>query len=127
MVSNVQRNRPYELVSTSKRSKIGNPRSCLGLYYSVDCETWFLAGLVADSGDRVHAFHYPHFIFDGQDLLVIARSHVESPLNEDTVNKDSNTADGHDSNAATFHQVRSFRQLANRSFIHYQKSKSKIH
>ncbi|MCL5744169.1 MAG: glycoside hydrolase [Acidobacteria bacterium] len=118
MTSNVNRDSTRDLSGTKIESmRGGQERSNLALYYSRNCVDWFMAGLIAYSPDWVHSFHYPHFIIDGDDLLVIARSHVESPLTERTVS--SQTAGHHNSNAATFHRVRNFRSLANMEFINY--------
>lgn len=83
-------------------------------------------GLVAYSRDWVHSFHYPQFVVDGEDLLIVARSHVKSPLTEETVDRGPDgatlgaaTAGHHNSNAVTFHRVREFRTLVNRDFIDY--------
>jgi hypothetical protein len=119
MASNVTRESTRDLSGTAMaRVRGGQERSNLALFYSRNCADWFMAGLIAYSPDWVHSFHYPHFIADRDDLLVIARSHVESPLTEKTVSPQ--TAGHHNSNAATFHRVRQFRRLANMEFINYR-------
>ena len=119
MASNVNRDSTRDLTGTAMAHlRGGQERSNLALFYSRNCADWFMAGLIAYSPDWVHSFHYPHFIIDGDDLVAIVRSHVESPLNERTVS--SNTAGHHNSNAVTFHRVRRFRSLANLEFINYK-------
>jgi hypothetical protein len=125
MVSNVNRE------STRDTTGIGlklasQERSNLALHYSRNASDWFTVGMVAYSRDWVHSFHYPQFIIEGDDLLVIARSHVQSPLCEATVDHGPDgstagvaTAGHHNSNAVTFHRVANFRDLANREFIDY--------
>lgn len=102
---------------SSRIQEPGRERTALGLFYSQNSMDWFMAGLPAYTSDMVHSFQYPHFIFDGEDLLLISRSHVESPLTEETAGHGRATA--HNANAATFHRVRNFRSLANLDFIHY--------
>jgi hypothetical protein len=102
-------------------------RSTLGLSYSLNAANWFLAGLIAYSRDWVHSYHYPHFIIDGEDLVVVARAHIDSPLTEGDIHKNGPTADNHNSNALTFHRVRHFRSLANVDFIRYTTGGSTCH
>lgn len=118
MTSNVARDSTRDLTGSNMHFAGNQERSNLALYYSRNALDWYMAGLVAYSPDWVHSFHYPYFIFHGNDLLVVARSHVESPLTEKTVRK--GTANRHDSNAATFHRVRNFRSMANLEFIRYR-------
>lgn len=110
MTSNVNRD--------STRFEPSRERANLALFYSGNCVDWFMAGLVAYAPDMIHSFNYSHFTIDGDDLLVISRSHVESPLTEST--RRGGQASAHDSNAATFHRVRNFRSIANLEFLRYK-------
>ncbi len=120
MVSNINRNTERDIAHLRLTGgSATQERSTIGLFYSLNSVNWFLAGLIAHSPDWVHGFHYPHGVIDGDDLLVVARAHVDSPLTEANVHQDGPTADNHNSNAMTFHRVRRFRDLANADFIHY--------
>jgi hypothetical protein len=118
MVSNVARDTTRDMSRSPLRMPATQERSNLALFYSRNAADWFMAGLVAYAPDWVHSFHYPYFILDGDDLLVVARAHVESPLTEATTKP--GMANRHDSNAATFHRVRDFRGLVNKDFINYR-------
>jgi hypothetical protein len=116
MASNVNRGgRPAS--KGTRSTEPARERTALGLFYSINCSDWFMAGLVAYSSDMVHSYQYPHFIVDGEDLLLVSRSHVESPLTEETAG--GGKANAHNANGATLHCVRNFRRLANMDFIHY--------
>lgn len=120
MVSNVNRNSTRDVRTTGMKAPWATQeRSNLALFYSRNAADWFMVGMVAYSRDWAHSYHYPHFTISGDDLLVVARSHVESPLTEKTMNQEADTADNHDGNAITFHRVRDFRKLVNRDFIDY--------
>lgn len=118
MASNVARDTTRDTSKTRLRMPATQERSNLGLFYSANSVDWFMAGLVAYAPDWVHSYHYPNLMVDGEDVIVVVRSHVESPLTEQTVGP--KTANRHDSNAATFHRVRNFRGLANLEFIRYR-------
>ena len=127
MASNVNRNSTRDITGLRLTGASAvQERSNLALFYSRNAVDWFMAGLVAYSRDWVHSYHYPHMIVRGSDLLLVARSHIESPLTETTIhsgpdcpNGRRRTADQHNANAITFHRVRDFRSLANRGFICY--------
>ncbi|AQQ71942.1 putative neuraminidase (sialidase) [Limihaloglobus sulfuriphilus] len=120
MASNVNRNSTRDISDIKMKGGLATQeRSNLALFYSRNAADWFMAGMVAYSRGWAHSYHYPHFVISGDDLLVIARSHVESPLTEKTMNVDGDTADNHDGNAITLHRVPDFRQLANSDFIDY--------
>jgi hypothetical protein len=122
MTSNVNRNSTRDISDIKIKGDLATQeRSNLALFYSRNATDWFMAGMVTYSRDWAHSYHYPHFVISGDDLLVIARSHVESPLTEKTMNVGENTADNHDGNAITLHRVPDFRRLANRDFIDYVK------
>lgn len=120
MVSNVNRNSARKLEGVRLHGDEAiQERSNLALFFSRNARDWFMAGMIAYSRDWAHSFHYPHFEISGDDLLVVARSHIETELTEDTINRGGNTADNHDANAITFHRVPQFRELANEDFIWY--------
>jgi hypothetical protein len=77
----------------------GNDRRFLMLHYSLDGLNWFAAGCVAQAAKISQSFMYARPIIDGDDLAIISRSSVNAP-------------NQHDSDYATFHRVRNFRQLA---------------
>ncbi len=103
----------------TRKANATQERATLGLSYSLNAVNWLLAGLVAYSRDWVHGFHYPHFVIDGEDIILVARAHIDSSLTESRIHKNGPAADNHNSNALTFHRVRSFRNLANIDFIRY--------
>jgi hypothetical protein len=77
----------------------GNDRRFLMLMYGLDGLNWFPAGCIARGGRLAQSFMYPSHIFDGDDLLVVARSSVSGE-------------NRHDADTCTFHRVRHFRRLA---------------
>jgi hypothetical protein len=74
-------------------------RRSLLLWYSVDALNWFPAGWVARAQGWTQAFHYPVLLIDGDDLLLISRTGLES-------------GNQHDVDLATFHRITNFRKLA---------------
>ena len=85
----------------------GNERRFLMLSYSVDALNWFPAGCIAMSKSPYQSFMSPSLDFDGNDIVLISRSAI-------------NGYDQHDADAATFHRIRNFRELALDLFPEYQ-------
>ncbi len=85
------------------RAKVMNPyateRRFLSLWYSVDSLNWLPAGWIACAQHWTRSFHYPVTLIDGEDLLVISRTGIDS-------------GNQHDVDFTTFHRVRNFRSLA---------------
>ena len=77
----------------------GNERRFLMLWYGIDALNWFPAGCIAMWPSPVQSFMYPSMVFDGDDLCVLSRTSRDS-------------GNQHDADLATFHRVRSFRELA---------------
>jgi hypothetical protein len=76
-----------------------NERHRLALYFSKNCIDWRFAGMIDASDDPRQARSYPALAFDGDDLLVFARSGDEQAKN------------AHDGNMLTLHRVNNFRGL----------------
>jgi hypothetical protein len=70
-------------------------RRLLTLWYSLDSLNWIPAGWIAKADGWAQSFMYPVFVFDDDDLLVVARS-----------------GNFHDTDLTTFHRIRNFRNLA---------------
>jgi hypothetical protein len=76
-----------------------NERTRLVLHFSKNMVDWCFAGLVAiGPGDR-GARHYASMDFDGDDLVILARS------------GDERAQSAHNGNLITFHRVKNFRAL----------------
>lgn len=74
-------------------------RRSLTLWYSADSLNWFPAGWIAKAHGWTQSFHYPVMLIDGDDLILISRTGLES-------------GNQHDVDAATFHRIKKFRELA---------------
>ena len=77
----------------------GNERRIMILSYSVDSLNWFQAGCIAMSKKPIQSFMYPSFDFDGEDIVLISRTNIESNSQ-------------HDADMSTFHRISNFRDLA---------------
>jgi hypothetical protein len=91
----------WERIRTDRRFNAGpgNERRFLMLSYSADALNWFQAGCIAMSENPSRSFMYPSWDFDGNDIVLISRSSIHGH-------------DQHDADAATFHRIRNFRDLA---------------
>jgi len=76
-----------------------NERHRLALHFSRNCVDWCFAGLVDKTDDPRQSRNYPSMAFDGDDLLVFARSGSPEAVN------------AHDGDILTLHRVREFRAL----------------
>jgi len=74
-------------------------RRNLMLWYSLDAINWFPAGWIAKARKSNQSFMYPSMVVDGEDLVILSRSAVDSGCY-------------HDADVVTFHRVRNFRSLA---------------
>jgi hypothetical protein len=81
------------------QSRGGNDRRFLMLMYGLDGLNWFPAGCVARAGRLSQSFMYPAPLIDGEDMVMVARSSIDAP-------------NRHDADAATFHRIENFRDLA---------------
>jgi len=77
----------------------GNDRRFLMLFYGLDGLNWFQVGCIAQANKISQSFMYGTPVIDDNDLIVISRTSINAP-------------DNHDSDYATFHRVKNFRQLA---------------
>ncbi len=76
-----------------------NERHRLVLHFSRNCIDWCFAGVIDKTDDPRQSRNYPAMAFDGDDLLVVARSGDERAKN------------AHDGNIMTLHRIRDFRNL----------------
>lgn len=76
-----------------------NERQRLVLHFSRNMVDWCFAGLVAIGPGNRGARHYASMDFDGDDLVILARS------------GDERAQSAHNGNLITFHRVRNFRAL----------------
>jgi hypothetical protein len=79
-------------------------RNTLAVFTSPDLRVWTKRAVLLHHPDAVyHAFQYPDWVTDGEDLLVASRTAYDDGL--------GGAARAHDANYLTFHRVRGFRQL----------------
>ena len=76
-----------------------NERHWLMLHFSGNYIDWCFAGVIDMTDDPRHSRNYPAMAFDGENLLVVARS------------GDAEARDAHDGNITTLHRIRGFRSL----------------
>ena len=76
-----------------------NERHRLALHFSRNGIDWCFAGLIDNTEDPRQPRSYPAMAFDGDDLLVFARS------------RDKNSKNAHDGNLLTLHRITGFREL----------------
>lgn len=74
-------------------------RDRLQLSFSRNCVDWCFAGLVAHGCSPKQSRHYASMAIDGEDLIVVSRS------------GDEDTESAHNTNLATFHRIKNFRDL----------------
>jgi hypothetical protein len=79
-------------------------RNTLAMYTSPDLREWTLRCVLLHHPDpEHHAFQYPDWIIEGDDLLVASRTAYDDGL--------GGAARAHDANYLTFHRFANFRQL----------------
>lgn len=79
-------------------------RNTLALYSSPDLQSWTLRCVLLHHPEREkHAFQYPDWIVEGDDLLVASRTAYDDGL--------GGAAEAHDANYLTFHRFPNFRNL----------------
>ncbi len=92
---------PAFIGSRKEQSSI---RNTLALMHSSNAVDWDIRYTLLHHPDpRKHAFQYPDWIFDGDDLLVLSRTCWED--------EDGDAPNHHDANFMTFHRVQAFREL----------------
>jgi hypothetical protein len=80
-------------------------RNTLAVFTSPDLRQWTQRAVLLHHPDAVnHAFQYPDWILDGDDMLFASRTAYDDGL--------GGAARAHDANYLTFHRVRKFRELA---------------
>jgi hypothetical protein len=96
----------WALSSPTLPQHVGDPtqRNALGVMSSKDLRTWSTEAIVLYHPDTVnHAFQYPDWQFDGNDLIVASRTAYDDGL--------GGAARAHDANFLTFHRINNFRDL----------------
>jgi hypothetical protein len=79
-------------------------RNALALFSSPDLREWTLRCVLLHHPDREkHAFQYPDWIVEGDDLLVASRTAYDDGL--------GGARRAHDANFLTFHRFKNFREL----------------
>ncbi|GIW94724.1 MAG: hypothetical protein KatS3mg110_2765 [Pirellulaceae bacterium] len=79
-------------------------RNTLALIRSTDLRSWEVRCVLLHHPDRDrHAFQYPDWVIDGEDLIAVVRTAYDDGL--------GGAHSAHDANFLTFHRFRNFRQL----------------
>jgi hypothetical protein len=79
-------------------------RNTLALFRSDDLQHWTMRCVLLHHPDREkHAFQYPDWIIEGEDLLVVSRTAYDDGL--------GGAVRAHDANFLTFHRFPNFRRL----------------
>lgn len=79
-------------------------RNTLVLMKSVDLKKWEIVDTVLYHPDVAkHAFQYPSFLFDGNDIVFVSRTAFDDGV--------GGAFRQHDSNYFTFHRIRNFRKI----------------
>ena len=82
----------------------GNVRNTLAISSSVDLRDWQIHKILLYHPDTVkHAFQYPDWVFDGDDIIFLSRTAFEDGM--------GGVHRGHDANFLTFHRINDFREL----------------
>ena len=82
----------------------GSVRNTLALSSSRDMKKWTIHEILLYHPDIVtHAFQYPDWVFDGDDIAAVSRTAYDDGLGGATR--------AHDANFMTFHRVKNFRAL----------------
>ena len=85
----------------------GDVRNTLALYSSADLGKWTFKTVLLHHPDVAkHAFQYPDWLIDGNDLILASRTGFDSPAGL--------PPRGHDANYLTFHRFRNFRNLTSK-------------
>ncbi|HAM73292.1 MAG TPA: glycosyl hydrolase, partial [Verrucomicrobiales bacterium] len=80
-------------------------RNTLALLRSVDLRHWEVRALLLQHPDRFrHGFHYVDWLFEGQDIVALARTAFDDG--------EGGAPNQHDANYLTFHRFRNFRALS---------------
>jgi hypothetical protein len=80
-------------------------RNTLALFNSPDLKNWTMRCVLLHHQDREkHAFQYPDWVVDGEDLIVASRTAYDDGL--------GGAARAHDANYLTFHRFPGFRNLS---------------
>lgn len=80
-------------------------RNALAVMSSRDLRKWTIHDIVLYHPDiETHAFQYPDWLFDGDDIAVVSRTAYEDGL--------GGAPRAHDANFMTFHRIEDFRALA---------------
>ena len=90
------------------RNAFSNPerlRNAIVLMISSDLRDWNIVDVVLYHPDvSKHGFQYPHFVFDGDDLIFLSRTAYDDGS--------GGAADQHNANFITFHRITNFRKFA---------------
>jgi hypothetical protein len=90
-------------------------RNTLGLFNSPDLRKWTLRCVLLHHPDRVkHAFQYPDWVIEGDDMLVASRTAFDDG--------EGGAQRAHDANYLTFHRFKNFRQLTMRDGVQFHKN-----
>ncbi|HTI70427.1 MAG TPA: sialidase family protein [Candidatus Limnocylindria bacterium] len=85
-------------------------RNTLVLLHSVDLRKWAIRCVLLHHPEREHhAFQYPDFQYDGDDMIALVRT----AFDDDT----GGAARAHDANYITFHRWRHFRELTTKDSV----------
>ena len=82
----------------------GSVRNTLALLRSEDLVDWEIRCILLHHPDPIHhAFQYPDWVFDGDDMLVASRTAYDDGI--------GGARNAHDANYLTFHRFENFREL----------------
>lgn len=82
----------------------GSVRNTLALMHSENLTDWEIRCILLHHPDSVyHAFQYPDWVFDGDDMLVASRTAYDDGI--------GGSRRAHDANYLTFHRFEKFREL----------------
>jgi predicted neuraminidase len=94
-LSNASLPEPWMVPASTTRNK-------LALVCSRDLKVWTVRSLLLSHPDRIdHAFQYPDWLFDGNDIIAVSRTAYDDGL--------GGAHNFHDANFLTFHRVANFR------------------
>ena len=88
-----------ECMSAERYNIPCDERDRLQLSFSKNLVDWCFAGMVAHGASEKQSRHYACMAIDGDDLVITSRS------------GDADTRSAHNTNLATFHRVKNFREL----------------
>jgi hypothetical protein len=82
----------------------GEIRNAMAVISSPDLKNWDMQAVVLYHPDvKKHAFQYPDWVFDGDDMIVLSRTAYDDPFN--------GANSFHNANYLTFHRIENFRDL----------------